>query len=196
MAEISNNDGLFNKKMGVNFGGTDEWYTPEEAITPLLQYIKPDSRILCPFDTAESNYVKVFGKDHEVIHSHIFEGTDFFTLDKPDVDYIISNPPYSKRTEVLRRLYDWDIPFAMMFNCNGIFDSKLRCNFAKNKGAELLFLYPRVAYIDTEGARSAPPYMSCYWCYKILPERLMFASIVEDNQLDMFDMIGGLYEDC
>lgn len=126
--------GQFNKTMGVNFGGTDEWYTPAAAVLPLLKFIKPNSRILCPFDTEESEYVKVLSKNHTVFHSHIFEGKDFFQLSKPDVDYVISNPPYSKRTEILKQLYKWGIPFAMMFNSNGIFDSRKRFNYASNLG--------------------------------------------------------------
>ena len=54
-------------------------------------------------------------------------------------------------------------------------------------GGELLFLYPRVTYIDTLGKRSAPPYMSVYWCYKMLPEKLIFKEINESNQLCLFD---------
>ena len=105
------------REIGENKGGSDEWYTPPEAVYPLLQYIKPGSKILCPFDTAESEFVKILGNGSNIVlHSHISEGVDFFTLDKPDVDYIISNPPYSKRMEILEKLYSWDIPFAMIFN--------------------------------------------------------------------------------
>ena len=90
------------REIGENKGGSDEWYTPPEAVYPLLQYIKPGSKILCPFDTAESEFVKILGNGSNIVlHSHISEGVDFFTLDKPDVDYIISNPPYSKRMEIL-----------------------------------------------------------------------------------------------
>ena len=37
----------------------DEFYTPNYAIEPLLKYIKPNSVIWCPFDTEESNFVKM-----------------------------------------------------------------------------------------------------------------------------------------
>lgn len=39
--------------------GNDEFYTPKYAITPLLKYIKPSSRIWCPFDTIQSNFVNL-----------------------------------------------------------------------------------------------------------------------------------------
>lgn len=155
----------FSKEMGANKGGTDEWYTPEDAVLPLIPYIKPGSKILCPFDKSESNYVKVLSRDFEVINSHIDDGVDFFTLEKPNVDYIVSNPPYSKRTDIIKQLYQWNIPFAMMFNSNGIFDNKIRFDHVKNRGGELLFLYPRVTYIDTLGKKICS---SIYECLLVL----------------------------
>lgn len=181
-------DKPWGKEMGAKQGGTDEWYTPKEAVAPLLPYLRKGSKILCPFDTEQSEYVKVLSKDHDVRFSHISQGVDFFTLEKPDVDYIISNPPYSKRTEVLEKLYDWGIPFALILNSNGLFDSKKRANLAQ-RGVELLFLSPRVKYIDSQGTRSAPPYMSVYWCHHLLPSAIMFAELEEDHkQISMFEL--------
>lgn len=73
--------------------GYDEFYTPEYAIEPLLPYLKPNSTIWCPFDTEESNYVKLLVKaGHRVAYSHIQYGLDFFKIEPPECDYIISNP--------------------------------------------------------------------------------------------------------
>lgn len=41
------------------FKKNDEYYTPEYAVIPILKYLKPNSTIWCPFDTNESNFVKV-----------------------------------------------------------------------------------------------------------------------------------------
>ena len=38
----------------------DEWYTPEEAVKVILPFIPEGSRILCPFDTENSEFVKLF----------------------------------------------------------------------------------------------------------------------------------------
>ena len=76
--------------------GNDEFYTPVYAIEPLLKYLKPKSVIWCPFDTDESNFVKVLQfNGHTVIPTHIGMGLDFFdVLNEPsEYDYIISNPP-------------------------------------------------------------------------------------------------------
>ena len=125
----------FARQFGINRGGKDEWYTPIEAVEPILPYLKPHSKILCPFDTEQSEFVKQLRKQgHQVECSHIKNGKDFFNLEKPEVDYVISNPPFSKRDAILKRLYEWDIPFAMIFNVNGLFDSRNRSILADRGG--------------------------------------------------------------
>ena len=74
--------------------GNDEFYTPEYAIYPILKYIKPNSIIWCPFDTENSNFVKIFKKEgHKVIYTHLDKEQNFFEMKCSNVDYIISNPP-------------------------------------------------------------------------------------------------------
>lgn len=56
----------------------DEFYTPEYAIKPILKYIKMPCTIWCPFDTEESNFVKLLSQYaacgvsaiHSLSHSH------------------------------------------------------------------------------------------------------------------------------
>ena len=59
--------------------GNDEFYTPRYAIEPILKYIDKDSVVWCPFDTEQSNFVKMLkDKGIKVINSHLEKGTDFF----------------------------------------------------------------------------------------------------------------------
>lgn len=39
---------------------SDLVFTPAYAVKPLLKYIKPNSTIWCPFDTSDSEFVKIF----------------------------------------------------------------------------------------------------------------------------------------
>ena len=62
---------------------SDEYYTPREAVKPIIKYIdrgnKPQYTVWCPFDTAESEYVKCIQEaGHKVIFSHIDNGQNFF----------------------------------------------------------------------------------------------------------------------
>lgn len=74
--------------MGQNIGylksksdkASDEYYTPREAVIPLLEYLdaycnKSNYTIWCPFDKEESEYVKIFKEEgYNVIYSHIDNG--------------------------------------------------------------------------------------------------------------------------
>lgn len=51
--------------------GNDEFYTPVYAIEPLIKYLKLGSTIWCPFDTEESNFVKVLGGGRIGLYTHI-----------------------------------------------------------------------------------------------------------------------------
>lgn len=68
-----------NAKLEGDVNPNDEFYTPNYAIEPLLKYLKSDSNIWCPFDTEESNFVKILSVNHNVTCSHITNegGTSF-----------------------------------------------------------------------------------------------------------------------
>ncbi len=160
----------------------DEYYTPRYAILPLLKYLRPESTILCPFDTEDSQYVKVLCEHGFTVHTN--QEQDFFTLSPShyDFDYVISNPPYSKKTEVLERLFEWDIPFAMLIHIVGIFESERRFSlFEKNsKTTELMIFNKRVSYFksyDDPKPLLNPPYSSVYICHNVLPQPLIFERI-------------------
>ena len=106
--------------------GNDEFYTPSYAIIPLLKYILKDKVVWCPFDTEESLFVKHLKQNgNKVIYTHINNGEDFFFCEPEEhYDYIISNPPYSLKTEVLERCFGLGKPFALLLGVVGIFESK------------------------------------------------------------------------
>ena len=142
----------------------DEYYTPLYAVTILDKYIKPNSTIWCPFDTDDSEFVEHFKEiGHKVINTHIFNGEDFFSIDVPECDYIISNPPFSRKVDVLDRLFDIGKPFAMF----------------KNNKFELLIPNKRVAYIEKDsGLKNSPPYLSIYVCSKLLDKQIVFDEFI------------------
>lgn len=160
----------------------DEWYTPEYAITPIMKYLRPNSTIWCPFDLMEhSNYPKVFaGGGHKVICTHISKGEDFFKIEPPECDYVISNPPYSLKGAVLERLFEIGKPFAMLFGVVGIFESQQRFNLFKNNKFEVMYFNKRVSYLKDYADQKPslnPPFSSVYICHNILPQQIVFEEI-------------------
>ena len=158
----------------------DEFYTPEYAIEPILKYISTDKVVWCPFDTEQSNFVKMFrGRGNKTVCSHLSEDKDFFkTL--MECDMIISNPPYSIKTEVFKRLFDIGKPFAMLVGVVGLFESEKRFSMFADNDFEILYLNRRVAYFkDYKEQRPSlnPPFSSVYLCSKLLPNKIMFERI-------------------
>lgn len=174
----------FPKRM-LQQANTDEWFTPETAITPLLPYISQFKRIWCPFDhndsVIQSNFVKVLtDAGHAVINSHIDYGQDFFTYSPSQpYDAIISNPPYSLRNEVLERLYALGKPFAMLVNYSGLFDNRIRFKLFQENGVQLFVLYGRTKFYKRgtlPDSGLSPLFQSIYVCNKILPQDILFQS--------------------
>jgi hypothetical protein len=161
----------------------DEFYTPEYAVLPILNYLKPKSIIWCPFDTKDSWFVRVFEREgHIVIFQHISSGQDFFDYSPPECDYIISNPPYSKKGEVLEELFSFGISFAMLVGVVGLFESKKRFEMFKNNDFEIMYMNKRISYFKdyTDQKPSInPPFSSVYVCKGILPKQIVFEEIIK-----------------
>lgn len=160
----------------------DEFYTPRYAITPILKYVRNDSNVWCPFDTEESLFVKMLReKGCDVTSTHIWHGEDFFKLSPPPgCEYIISNPPYSTKGDVLERLFALNVPFAMLIGVVGLFESQKRYNLFKNNDFEIMYLNKRVAFFKDYSEQKPslnPPFSSAYICKNVLPKQIIFEEI-------------------
>ena len=165
----------------------DEFYTPEYAIRPILKYLKQNSKIWCPFDTEDSIFVKILRKEnHIVICSHISKSENFFheAVNVEDADYIISNPPYSKKNEVFERLFRLGKPFMMLVGVVGIFESQFRFNMFKDNDFEIMYFNKRISYFKDYSSQKLdvnPPFSSVYICHNVLPKQIIF-EVLEDHK--------------
>ena len=55
---MSNKD-LDSKKLMYSKGNNDECYTPAYGVEPILEFIPEDAVVWCPFDTEQSEFVKL-----------------------------------------------------------------------------------------------------------------------------------------
>lgn len=114
----------------------------------------------------------------------MLNGDDFFNIKVDNIDYIISNPPYSIKSEVLQRLFDLKIPFAMLVGVVGLFESQKRFDMFKNNEFETMYFNKRIAYFkdykDTKPSLN-PPFSSIYICSKILKEKYVFEEIIKND---------------
>lgn len=161
--------------------GNDEFFTPEYAIQPIIKYIPMGSTVWCPFDTKDSLFVREFQRGGlSVVYSHIADGQDFFTMAAPECDYIVSNPPYSKKGEVLQRLFEIDKPFAMLVGVVGLFESQKRFEMFRDNEFEIMYMNKRIAYFKDYAEQKPslnPPFSSVYVCHKMLPRQIVFEEI-------------------
>lgn len=121
------------KRIYETFHKNDECYTPASAVWPLVKYLDKfrGKTIWCPFDTAESEFVKVLrAAGHTVVHQHLSDGDNFydagdglFATKVPEFDLIISNPPFSNKARLVERVIKFGKPFALMLPMTWLNDS-------------------------------------------------------------------------
>ena len=51
-----------------------------------------------------------------MINTHIDYGQDFYQTEIKECDYIISNPPFTNKKEIFKRLISFNKPFAMIMS--------------------------------------------------------------------------------
>lgn len=176
--------------MGLNIGyltcdrtaDGDEVFTPFYAVEPLLKYIPKDKIIWCPFDEEWSAYYQMFVENgYNVIRSSLSEGQDFFTYEpKEHYDIIVSNPPYSKKDNILKRLDKLGKPFAILLPMNSL-QGKARYAIFKN-GIQLLSFDTRVDFhmnFNFETYKKGTHFASAYFCRKLLPKDLIVEELIK-----------------
>lgn len=134
-------------------------------------------RIWCPFDTADSEFVKAFNEwGYTVFYSDISDGKDFFNYE-PDRDYdlIISNPPFSRKLDVFKRLNSLNKPWAMLCNLMCLNYQEIGEYFVKNP-IQLLIPDKKVSF---DGNTSS--FCSAYFCKSFLYQDLIFENIKHNN---------------
>lgn len=101
-------------------------------------------------------------------------------METPNCDYIISNPPYSLKGDVIDRLFEIGKPFAMLVGVVGLFESQHRFNLFKSHEFEIMYLNKRVSYFKDYAEQKTslnPPFSSVYICSKMLPRTIVFEEI-------------------
>ena len=182
--------------MGLNKGyltaktdkASDEVYTPAYAVKPLLKYLDmyyhPEHKtvIWCPFDKEDSEYVTIFrSENYEVIASHIDDigvNHNFFEYEPTEpYNFIISNPPFSLKDDVLKRLYELNKPYAMLLPIPTLQGQK---RFPYIKNCQALIFDKRINYYtnkDTKEIQKGVSFGSFYLCKDFLYTDLIFEEL-------------------
>ena len=173
---MANNIGYLKAKTNKE---SDEYFTPSEAIIPLLKYIPKNATIWCPFDDEFSQYVKIFTKNNfNVIATHIDNGQNFFYYEpKKSYDIIISNPPFSCKDDILKRAYELNKPYAFLLPLPTLQGQK---RFLYLKNTQALIFNKRINfYQNKEQTKRATrvAFASIYIYKDFLPKDLIFEEL-------------------
>jgi hypothetical protein len=91
----------------------DEYYTLRRYAEVIAKHLIPlPLKVWCPFNDKDSVWMDVL---KEYGFDPIATDTDFFTTPPPQgVQAIISNPPFSKKREVMDRIKELDLRYALI----------------------------------------------------------------------------------
>ena len=161
---------------------SDEVYTPAYAVQPIIKYLKlfnSNAVVWCPFDKEYSNYVKELTRaGFKVIYSHIDDEQNFFFYEPEEhYDVIISNPPFSQKDNVLKRLYELDKPYAMLLPVPTL---QGQARFPYMKDIQYLGFDKRINYykdLAMTKTQDGVSFGSCYLCRKFLPRDLIIEAL-------------------
>jgi len=161
----------------------DEIYTPSEAVYPLLEFLPKDKIYWECTDPGNSNITKVLIENgYKVISTHIKDGFDFLRrIPDFEFDIIITNPPYSLKTQFLKRAYEIGKPFAFLLPIHTL-EGRERSKLFRKYGIQVLVLDRRLNFLD--GGKSGAWFNTSWFCWKLLPKDLIFKEVPRRNEYE------------
>ncbi len=175
---------MTNEFLRTSKGKNDECYTPRYGVEPLLEFLEPykEKIIWCPFDTEESEFVKVFKEyGYRVVYSHIKYGQDFYRYEPEEWDIIVSNPPFTNKAEIFKRALSFDKPFALLMTITWLNDAT-PANVFRDRELQILSFNERMEFKNREQNKKIN-FLSAYFCYKFLPKNFIFRSFRNRGQM-------------
>ena len=160
----------------------DDFFTTEKSwiqISKIInKYIDPKLTISMPFYSPYSKCNELLGK--YIKNKIIYQDEDFFNFDRGDI--VIDNPPFSNKSDILKKLYERNKPFMLILPITSICYKYFR-NIFKNDidKITILIFNGRPKYIKCDpnngdlNDNGNPTFDSMVLCYKIeLPNNIMF----------------------
>lgn len=165
------------RKLKIQMNGrSDEFFTPEYALKPLLPFLKKNWTIWeCAWGGGDlAKHLKNNGFNCIGDRNHNFLEHGF---PKFDFNCIITNPPYSKKEEFLRCAYAYGKPFALLMPLTAL-EGKKRGDLFRKYGIQLLIPNKRINFITPSGKGSGAWFQVAWFCYKLnLPKDLNFVDL-------------------
>lgn len=167
-------------------GSPDDFQTPKEALDILIPYLNKDWKIWeCA--SGKGNLVNALEqKGFDVLATDIIHGFDFVNHAlaedrKFKIDCIITNPPFSLKTEFIKRCFELNKPFALLLPLTTLESEKRQVFFRKHK-IQLIIPNKRYNFETPSGKGSGSWFATAWFCYKMnLPNDLNFVEVKNEN---------------
>jgi hypothetical protein len=152
----------------------DDYMTPKHAWEDIKKYLPVDKVIWESFygDGKSGSFLKELG--FQVIHEEI----DFFKNNKGDI--IVSNPPFTMKKQVFKRLVELGKPFVMIMPSSTINTQYVRDLFSKSKEPlQIIIPRKRIQFTKIKDGKAVET-DSCnfdcfYFCWKMgLPNDIVW----------------------
>lgn len=164
-----------------SFNEKDEYYTPRILVEPIIPFIPKDATVWCPFDTEDSEFVIALKEANiAVTYSHIWNEQDFFEYEPSFYTHVISNPPFTRKLDVLDRLYKLGKPFALVMGLP-ILNYQEIGEFFLNKELQLLIVDKKVSFDGNTAS-----FNNSYFCHRMLPNDIIFRHLAHNNSKKNF----------
>ena len=166
-------------KVLYNVVGTDEAYTPDYGVEPILKHIPKDAVVWCPFDKPDSEFVRQISKTNQVVFSHIDFDEDFFEYEPEHWDVIVSNPPFKNKRQFFERALSFDKPFALIMTNAWLNDRYSKQVFINaGRQMQLMMFDKRMKFTNPDGRPNDKiTFSSSYYCCDFLPQDLMLEEL-------------------
>jgi len=146
---------------------SDECYTPDIAIIPLLKHLDKSLSWYEPTSGISKNIVNYLTNNGLKIQENY--DNDFLNSNYKNYDAIVTNPPYSIKDKFIEKCYNTGKPFALLLPVSSLQGQKRGKMFNKY-GIDLLVLNKRVDFTG----KGSPHFGVAWFCHKILKEKLVF----------------------
>ena len=150
-------------------GCNDECYTPRYVVEAILPYLNKYLVYWLPFDTEDSEFVKVLRDNGFSYHaSHINNGQDYYDYEPENWDAMLSNPPFTGKRQVFERALSFGKPFALLMSNTWLNDSAPKVLF-QERDLQLLLFRNRIHFNNMRKIT----FSSSFFCWNFLPKQII-----------------------
>lgn len=174
----------------------DEIWTPRYAVDPLLEVIDVKGKVVWEPTASNSlnGIVQGVGEEKGLIFTTSLKQDFDFLAHAPPIDkydMIITNPPYSKKNQFIRRCFEIGKPFALLLPITAL-ETPFRNSLFAEYGLQLLVLDKRINFTGGSGSW----FNASWFCWNLLPQDLMFGKlkISDEDILHEADKIATVWD--